>query len=200
MVVCPILNLKTENEIVNRLQVIRIEVIKNIIEEMFSQIKLFRSSAPAKPTIPITVSITVQTAKVCFMLTLKYSLNIQKPTSLKCENIKLPAPVEITINSGEIFVPLINGNAIAAAVIHATVAEPVARRKSAAIHHARMSGEKCKPVEICLIYSPVPLSMSTCLKAPPEAIIKSIMATLPTGSTKFFITSFIFFCCFIPRK
>mgnify|MGYP000957459843 CR=1 FL=1 len=34
---------------------------------------------------------------VSFMLRLKYSLNIQKPESLTCENIKLPDPKDKTI-------------------------------------------------------------------------------------------------------
>ena len=37
---------------------------------------------------------------VSFMLRLKYSLNIQKPESLTCENIKLPAPKDKTIKFG----------------------------------------------------------------------------------------------------
>ena len=37
---------------------------------------------------------------VSFMLRLKYSLNIQKPESLTCENIKLPDPKDKTIKFG----------------------------------------------------------------------------------------------------
>ena len=100
---------------------------------------------------PISVSITVHTANVCLIDVLKYSLNIQKPISLKCENIRLPAPVAITINSGETPVPSIKGNVKPAAVIQETVAEPIEKRINAATLQVRTNGDRLNPPAICLI-------------------------------------------------
>src|SRR6185312_3119288 len=62
--------------------------------------KLLKMCTPINPVIETIVSIIVQVRKVCRMLKLKYSLNNQKPPSFTCENIRLPAPIESTINSG----------------------------------------------------------------------------------------------------
>ncbi len=76
------------------------------------------------------------------MEALKYSLNIQKPISLKCENIRLPAPVAITMSSGETPVPAIKGRVNHAAVMQETVAEPIEKRISAAILHVNNNGDR----------------------------------------------------------
>jgi len=79
-------------------------------------------------------------SSVSRIVALKYSLNIQKPLSLKCENIRLPAPVARTISSGCTLLCATIGASTPAAVIPATVAEPIDARSSAATPNARMSG------------------------------------------------------------
>ena len=70
---------------------------------------------------------------VSFMLRLKYSLNIQKPESLTCENIKLPAPKDKTIKFGFAPVCVTKGITTPAAVNAATVADPTHKRITAAL-------------------------------------------------------------------
>ena len=67
-------------------------------------------------------------------------MNIQKPESLTCEPKTLPVPTANTSNSGET-VPVVNkGETIHAAVIPATVAEPIATLNNAVINHANNNG------------------------------------------------------------
>ena len=76
----------------------------NIVNFIFKissyQTKLLKMSTPIRPVTETIVSIIVQVRKVCRMVKLKYSLNNQKPPSFTCENIRLPAPIDSTINSG----------------------------------------------------------------------------------------------------
>ena len=105
---------------------------------------------------------------VSFMLRLKYSLNIQKPESLTCENIKLPAPKDKTIKFGfapvcvtkgittpaailtaaglvlQACFPGLTGCAplflLPAAVNAATVADPTHKRITAEINQPKING------------------------------------------------------------
>ena len=77
---------------------------------------------------------------VSFMLRLKYSLNIQKPESLTCENIKLPAPKDKTINFGIAPVYETKGITTPAAVNAATVADPTHKRITAEINQPKING------------------------------------------------------------
>ena len=92
------------------------------------------------PTLPTIDSITVQDRTVSFKLRLKYSLNIQKPESLTCDNIKLPAPMDRTIKFGFTPVATTNGATMPAAVSPATVAEPTATRTAMAISQPNNKG------------------------------------------------------------
>ena len=105
----------------------------------------------SNPIIPIRHSITVHIWNVCLMLTLKNSLNIQNPTSLKCENIRLPEPVASTINSGFTPLAITIGSIMPAAVIVDTVADPIANRNNAATTHDMMIGLKFIPMVTFLI-------------------------------------------------
>src|SRR5690606_37006039 len=96
---------------------------------------------------------------------------------------KLPAPTESTINSAGASGP-INGKTIPEAVNAATVADPKVMRNSAVMIHASNKGDNCKVEEISFTISPTPLSTNICLKAPPAAIIRIIMAMLFTPSVQ----------------
>ncbi len=87
--------------------------------------------------------------------------------SLKCENIRLPEPVANTINSGEIPDWMATGSMIGAAVMVATVAEPIANRNTAATEKARISGLKEIPFATSAMYELTWLSFNTCENAPP---------------------------------
>ena len=100
---------------------------------------MFNTKTPINPIIEISVSITVQDRNVCFNERLKNSLNIQNPESLMCEPNTLPAPTDNTINSGETPV-VISGATIPAAVIPATVADPIATRNNAVTIQANSKG------------------------------------------------------------
>ena len=145
------------------------------------------------------VSNTDQDFNVSGIDKLKYSLNIQNPGSLTCENIKLPAPVASTISSGLAPDATINGPTIPAAVRPATVADPNAILSIAAINHASISGEMVYPFIINATYFATPLSTKTCLKAPPPPIINSIIAIAAIDSVTVFITSGIFLPLFNPK-
>ena len=77
---------------------------------------------------------------VSFMLRLKYSLNIQKPESLTCENIKLPAPKDKTIKFGFAPVCVTKGITTPAAVNAATAADPTHKRITAEINQPKING------------------------------------------------------------
>src|ERR1044071_9703154 len=83
------------------------------------------SSTPIKPNTDMVVSITVQERNVCFKVRLKNSLNIQKPESFICDPNTLPAPTASTINSGDTTPATTRGLTTPAAVMPATVAEPI---------------------------------------------------------------------------
>src|SRR5690606_17244935 len=101
---------------------------------------------PRSPTTDTMVSMTDQERIVSRMVNPKNSLNIQNPGSLTWENMRLPAPVASTINSGLVFVDVINGSAIPAVVRPATVADPNDTRIAAAIPHTNSNGENVSRV------------------------------------------------------
>src|SRR5690606_34937716 len=94
------------------------------------------SSTPARPTTEMVDSITVQERKVCAMDRLKNSLNIQKAESLTWEPNTLPAPTDSTISSGDTPVVSTSGPTTPAAVITATVEEPIITRSNAVASQA----------------------------------------------------------------
>lgn len=85
-------------------------------------------------------SMIVQDKRVCLSERLKNSLNIQKPESLMCEPKTLPAPTASTMSSG-LTAPTINGDTMPAAVIPATVAEPIVILNNAVITQANKIGD-----------------------------------------------------------
>lgn len=126
------------------------------------------------------VSNTVHVLNVSFTLNPRYSFTIQKPASFTCENINDPAPVTITSNSR--FTPVIFftiGATIPAAVVNATVADPVAIRINPAIRNAKTSGERFKWCDIFPMVVATPLSIRICLNPPPAPMMAIIE---PTGS------------------
>ena len=98
------------------------------------------TDTPMSPSIEIKVSITVQDKNVCFKLSLKNSLYIQKPESLMCDPNTLPAPTANTINSGDTLPAKTSGATMPAAVNPATVAEPKVTLNKAVITHAKSKG------------------------------------------------------------
>ena len=93
---------------------------------------------------------------------LKNSLMSQKPESLTCDSTSDPAPVARTSSSAR--VPGMDeaiGATMPAAVVIATVAEPVATRMSAATVQARRIGEACDPRAMSATTRPTPLETST---------------------------------------
>src|SRR5437763_4607093 len=92
------------------------------------------------------VSITDQLAIVWPTVIPKYSLTSQNPASLTWEKNSEPAP---TASASRATVgwsrPAASGATIPAAVIVATVAEPVASRIATAISQPRISGERFAP-------------------------------------------------------
>src|SRR5688572_19798357 len=136
------------------------------------------------------VSATVQVFSVWGTVMLKNSLMSQKPASLTCERTNEPAPVASTSSSA--LVPGVAsaiGATIPAAVVIATVADPVATLMSAATIHARSSGDALVPVAIVAIAPPTPLCTSTELKPPPAPMTSRIVAVGPRQSLQNFSTS-----------
>ncbi len=113
---------------------------------------------------------------VSFILKSKYSLNIQNPASLTCEQKTLPAPIARTIS--EIFTSLdsINGNTMPTDDSAETVEDPSAKRKIAVANQAKIIGDISVPWNNLDIVSPTPPSISTCLNTPPPPMIKSNIA------------------------
>src|SRR5881397_2377661 len=99
------------------------------------------SSVNASPATPMIVSATVHVLSVCGTVMLKNSLMSQKPASFTCESMSEPAPVASTSSSACAPDVAAIGATIPAAVVIATVAEPVATRMSVAIVHARRVGD-----------------------------------------------------------
>src|SRR6187549_3837997 len=138
--------------------------------------KISRINTPINPRTEMVVSITVQDKKVCFKERLKNSLNIQKPESFTCDPNTLPVPTASTINSGDTTPVATKGVTTPAAVIPATVADPIATRNKAVITQANINGGICHLPLKEAMYLSVPLSCNTCLKIPPAVMMRRIMA------------------------
>ena len=123
------------------------------------------------------------------MLTLKYSLNIQKAESLTWEQNRLPAPIDSTIRFGSTPPPATTGARMPAAVRPATVADPTHTRITAVTIQASSSGSIESPCSACAIWALTPLLMSTSLKAPEPAITSRIEATSLMALPNVFITT-----------
>ena len=137
----------------------------------------FNKSTPIRPMTPTIDSINAHDLKVSFSVSVKYSLNIQKPASFTWENIKLPAPTASTIKFGLVCVATIKGKIIPAVVRPATVAEPTANLITAVISQPRNKGCMFKFFSNSAICPLTPLSTSTCLSAPEPPMISKISAT-----------------------
>lgn len=110
------------------------------------------NNIPPSPATEIILSITVHERNVCFIDKLKNSLNIQKPESFTWEPKTLPVPTASTINSGDAAPDATNGVTTPAAVMPATVAEPIVMRRKAVTVHAKISGGICQRVLKAAIY------------------------------------------------
>src|SRR6185437_16231872 len=126
------------------------------------------ANANTSPHTAIIVSQIDQDFSVSGTLKLKYSFTSQNPPSFTCEKISAPAPVAIASSSGRTC-PVCNaiGATIPAAVVMATVAEPVASRISAASTHARTSSGIWLCSASVITACATPLSCRTRPKPPP---------------------------------
>lgn len=84
------------------------------------------------PETEIIVSNNDHVKKVSFTVKPKYSLNIQKPASLTCDSMTLPAPIANTTKETLTSDACNNGNTIPVDDTAATVDEPSAIRNTAA--------------------------------------------------------------------
>ncbi|MNX79509.1 hypothetical protein D3C86_1111390 [compost metagenome] len=91
------------------------------------------------------------------------------------------------------------GCTIPAAVNPATVAEPKAIRIIVAISQPRINGESVDFSKKAAKSLPIPLSINTCLKAPPAAIIMIIMVAELKADPDLSIMSVIFLPRLIPK-
>ena len=107
----------------------------------------------------------------------------QKPASLTWLKKTDPAPMASTSRAGA-FPPIVaaTGAMTPAAVMVATVADPVARRMKTATSQASSSGEKLEPLIQSASMVPIPVSTSTCLKPPPAPTMSRIPAIGPSES------------------
>src|SRR6187402_710150 len=122
-----------------------------------------RQSTPMMPTMPTMPSMSVQLMIVSFNDRLKYSLAIQKPESLTCENIKLPAPTASTMRFGSTPPAATTGAIRLAAVMPATVAEPSDTRITPAISQPSTSGSIEMPVSRSEMFLSTPVATNTSL-------------------------------------
>lgn len=81
-----------------------------------------------------------QDRKVCFNESLKNSLNIQNPESLMCDPNTLPVPTANTMSSGDTLGSSVSGYTMPAAVIPATVADPIVILSRAVTDQANSKG------------------------------------------------------------
>src|SRR3954449_852142 len=138
---------------------------------------MLRISTQANPTTEMIVSITDQVLMVCPTVIPKYSLTSQNPASLTCEKNSDPQPMASTSNATSgLFRVAASGATMPAAVIVATVAEPVATRMPTATSQPSSSALRCASLAASATTLPTPASTSTCLKPPPAATISRIPA------------------------
>lgn len=107
----------------------------------------------------------------------KNSLTSQNPASLTCEKNTEPAPIASTSSETSV-VPrsCAIGDMIPAAVMVATVADPVATRMRTATSQASSSTETPLSLTKSATTSAIPVSMRVCLNPPPAPTIKRIPA------------------------
>src|SRR3984893_12441671 len=148
-----------------------------LMQSTAHRITKLNSRTRTKPSTDKIVSITVHDLNVSTTVNPKYSLTNQNPASLTCERINEPEPVARTINSR-----LTVGSCSTicatspAAVIVATVAEPVAIRTKAATPQPRSNGDIFAWVAHVPTRSDIFVAMSICLKPPPAPTIKTTAA------------------------
>src|SRR3954452_22774989 len=131
----------------------------------------------AKPNTEMTVSMTDHDLIVSPTVSPKYSLTSQKPASLTCEKNSDPQPMARTRRArwfGDS--DGASGATMPAAVIVATVAEPVPSRMSTATSQPSTSTEMLTPSAQSLMTLPTPASMRVCLNPPPAATIRMMLA------------------------
>jgi hypothetical protein len=124
----------------------------------------------------------------------KYSLTSQNPASLTWEKNSDPHPMASTSRARWLADRLgASGATMPAAVMVATVAEPVPRRMSTATSHPRTSTEMLTPSAQSLMTLPTPASMRVCLKPPPAATMRMMLAIAgsadPTESLTWLLSS-----------
>src|SRR6476659_7362764 len=135
------------------------------------------SITSAKPKTEMTVSMTDHDVMVCPTLRPNYSLTSLHPAPLTCEKKSEPQPTAST-SSARWFADRVgaSGATIPAAVIVATVADPVPSRMSTATSQPS-STEMLTPSAQSLMTLPTPASMSVCLNPPPAATMRMMLAT-----------------------
>ena len=137
------------------------------------------SRANPSPANEMMVSQMDQVFMVSVTLMLKYSFTSQKPPSLTCEKMGEPAPVAMASNSG--CTPGVcnaMGATMPAAVVMATVAEPVASRMSAASSPCQQQqGHMRAAWRTAMIAWETPLSCRM-RPNPPPAPISSVMVAV----------------------
>ena len=130
-----------------------------------------------RPANAMIVVMSVQLRKVCFSDSPKYFPTSQNPLSFTWENPVAPEAIAMTIKAisgAERFAEAKTGAVMPAEVIMATVAEPCRIRTNAAITNPKISGFKRLFSKAEAIISPAPVSINTCLKAPPAPVSKII--------------------------
>src|SRR6476661_7060793 len=130
-----------------------------------------------KPNTEMTVSITDHDLIVSPTVRPKYSLTSQKPASLTCEKNSDPQPMANTSSARWLAVRVgASGATMPAAVMVATVADPVPRRISTATSQPSTSTEMLTPSAQSLMTLPTPASISVCLNPPPAATMRMMLA------------------------
>src|ERR1700730_4552782 len=117
-----------------------------------------RANVNSRAMTEIRVSLMDQVFMVSATLMLKYSFTSQKPPSFTWEKMADPAPVAMVSNSGR--TPGLcarMGARMPAAVVKATVADPVARRISAATSHPNSNSDTwaCSATETIACETPL---------------------------------------------
>ncbi len=120
----------------------------------------------------------------------KYSFTSQKPASLTWLKNSDPHPIAST-SSASSFVDRLgaSGPTMPAAVMVATVADPVPSRIRTATSQPSSSTEMFAPVAQSLITSPTPASIRVCLNPPPAATMRMIPAIAGSADPKLSLTS-----------
>src|SRR4051812_625991 len=131
------------------------------------------SPVSARPMTEMMVFITDHVLIVCPTVIPKYCCTSQKPASLTCEKNSEPAPMASTTRAswtGDR--PAASGTTMPAAVMVATVAEPVAGRISTATNQPSTSTDKVVASAILAIAVPAPPTTRICLNPPPAPTIR----------------------------